>query len=424
MSVIQVQGCMPLKGEIEIQGSKNAVLPMMAAAILHKGTTVLTNVPRIQDVFCMMGILEYMGCVCGLDGNTMSIDASQISAVGIPEEHVRSMRSSVMILGPLLARLGEASIHYPGGCSIGSRPIDLHLYALQKLGTKIREEDGRVYARTTGLQGNEIRFPFPSVGATEHAILTAVLAQGNTRILGAAREPEIQELCRLLERMGARIRGAGTDCIDIKGVECLHDAIHRVSADRIVTGTYLSAVMAANGSARFTGADPAFLNQVIREFRKTGAVIETEPEAVRITMDKRPLPLQVATSPYPGFPTDLQSPFMAVLTMGTGTSTITENIFEGRYETARELRKLGADIIIEDRTARIIGCRKLRGGAVEATDLRGGAALVIAGLAAEGTTTVSRCGYILRGYEDICRDLGALGARIAYERQDSGHKSA
>lgn len=412
MSTIQVHGLQPLKGEIGVQGSKNTVLPMMAASILHKGTTVLTHVPRIQDVFCMMGILEYMGCRCTLCNHELTIDAAMLTGISIPETYVKTMRSSIMILGALLGRAGEAMTHYPGGCSIGKRPIDLHLYALRQLGAEIEEDHETITARASKLCGTDIDLSYPSVGATENALLGAVLAEGTTIIRGAAREPEIEELCMMLNRMGARVDGIGSDVLCIVGVRELHDSVYDVVGDRIVAGTYLSSVAAAGGTARFCGLNPEHLKSVLPVLVNMGMEISVEEQAVSITSCGRPKSVSIVTGPYPGFPTDLQSPMMALLSVGQGESIIQENVFEGRYETAKELKKLGAVIRIEENMAYIRGNDMLYGGEVEARDLRGGAALVVAGLAAKGETVITGCHHILRGYEDICRDLTLLGASI------------
>lgn len=414
MSTIQVEGLRSLKGEIEIQGSKNAVLPMMAASILHRGTTVITNVPKIQDVTCMMGILEYMGCVCTLEGHALTIDASVLRYSKIPEDYVKGMRSSIMVLGAVLGRMGEALTHYPGGCSIGKRPIDLHLHALRALGAQITEEEELIRATASHLTGAEINFPYPSVGATENAILASVLADGTTMIRGGAREPEIQELCIFLNNMGADIRGIGTNCLTVQGQTSLHDSSYRVLGDRIVAGTYLAAVCAAGGEAVLRGIDPCHMDVVLVQFARIGARICTEKNLVHITATGRPDKTAIVTGPYPAFPTDLQSPMLAVASIAEGTSWIEETVFEGRYETAKELQKLGARIFVEDQRARIEGVYPLVGGSVEAKDLRGGAALVIAGLAAKGKTVIEKCFHIQRGYEDICKDLSGLGAEITY----------
>lgn len=415
MSVIVVQGYYPLKGEIEIQGSKNAVLPMMAAAVLHKGTTVLNHVPRIQDVFCMMGILESMGCVCSLEGHTLTIDAKTLICCGIPKEGGKAMRSSIILLGSLLGRCKEAVAYYPGGCSIGSRPIDLHLSALEKLGAKFEEEGEVIYAATTGLKGTHITLSYPSVGATENVLLAAVGAEGNTILDGAAMEPEVEDLCWMLEAMGAKISGIGTGTLKIQGGQKFHDIQWQVPGDRIVTGTYLSAVMAAGGKALFRKSCPHQLGCVIRTMREMGAEIRLWENEIEIEMVGQPKAVSVETSPYPGFPTDLQSMMMVLLSVGEGTGYLKEKVFEGRFATAKELHKMGADIIIKGREALITGQKALKAAQVQACDLRGGAALVVAGLAAEGETKVTDCHHILRGYEDICYDLKSLGAKIRRE---------
>lgn len=415
MSVILVQGYHPLKGEIEIQGSKNAALPMMAAAVLHKGTTVLKHVPRIQDVFCMMGILESMGCVCSLEGHTLTIDAKTLICCGIPKEGGKAMRSSIILLGSLLGRCKEAVAYYPGGCSIGSRPIDLHLSALEKLGAKFEEEGEVIYAATTGLKGTHITLSYPSVGATENVLLAAVGAEGNTILDGAAMEPEVEDLCWMLEAMGAKISGIGTGTLKIQGGQKFHDIQWQVPGDRIVTGTYLSAVMAAGGKALFRKSCPHQLGCVIRTMREMGAEIRLWENEIEIEMVGQPKAVSVETSPYPGFPTDLQSMMMVLLSVGEGTGYLKEKVFEGRFATAKELHKMGADIIIKGREALITGQKALKAAQVQACDLRGGAALVVAGLAAEGETKVTDCHHILRGYEDICYDLKSLGAKIRRE---------
>lgn len=421
MAEILVEGLHRLRGEIEIQGSKNAALPMMAAAVLHKGMTVLNNVPRIQDVFCMMGILKSIGCKCSMEGHTLTIDASDVSQTQIPREFLTAMRSSVILMGALLGRCGEAQAGYPGGCTIGKRPIDLHLYALREMETQIREKEGELHARTEGLRGSEILFSYPSVGATEQAVLAAVLADGVTLIQGAAREPEIGNLCRLLNRMGAKIGGIGTDTLKIKGVKELQDTVYDVPGDRIVAGTYLYAVMAAGGEMIMSGICPTELNMVFQTAGQMGAKLEWDDSRkssyLKVRMDDRPDGIWLKTSPYPGFPTDLQSPLMALMAAGNGDGGIRETVFEGRFGTAEELRKMGARIEIWRDRARIHGIYPLHGETVQAADLRGGAALVIAGLAAEGVTKIQNSHHIFRGYEDICGDLKILGADV---RKGSG----
>lgn len=412
MSVIEVQGLKPLEGEIKIQGSKNAVLPMMAAAILHKGTTVITNVPRIQDVFCMLGILESLGCKCVLLGNSLTIDAAVISETELSREFVKTMRSSIIVFGPLLAREGRAVTQFPGGCSIGERPIDLHLFALRALGADITTEGEELRAVSPGLLGGDIALAFPSVGATENAVMAAVLAEGSTVIDGAAKEPEIGELCLFLNGMGARIKGIGSSRLLVEGVKRLHDSVYTVAGDRIVAGTYLCAVMAAGGCVALTGIKPGQMESVIFCARKMGAVISCRHDRLYAVMEGRPVGFGVATGPYPRFPTDLQSPMMAVMAVADGEGRMKETVFEGRFGTVKELQKLGADIIIEDNQAVLHGLFPLRGANVTAKDLRGGAALAVAGLGARGLTRILDCHHIERGYEDICRDLKSLGAII------------
>lgn len=424
MSVIQVCGLTPLKGEISIQGSKNAVLPMMAAALLHRGVTVLTNVPVIRDVACMLDILESLGCRCCHKGDCLVMDARSVTGTSIPEEYVTAMRSSIVVLSALLGRMGEGSCCYPGGCLIGARPIDLHLMALRALGADIRERDGTIEAscrKNGGLKGTEIHLSYPSVGATEQAILASVLADGVTIIHQAAREPEISQMCRFLNNMGAVICGMGTDHLMVQGVAGLHDSSFRVEGDRIVAGTYGAAAVAAGGKVLLRGICPSDLKVPLEEFQKAGAAVEADEKnrQIRICMGKRPLPLLIKTEPYPGFPTDLQSPFMAFLATAQGTSYIEEQVFEGRFATAKILEQMGAVIRTEDQRAVIEGHYPLKGAAVNACDLRGGAALMVAALAAEGDTFIGECHHIERGYEDICRDMAALGAHIRWVGKDS-----
>lgn len=412
MSAIRLCGLRTLNGEITIQGSKNAVLPVMAASLLHKGTTVITNVPAIQDVFCMKGILEYLGCRISFEDHTLVIDTRELASVRIPDLQVKQMRSSIMLLGPLLGRLGEAAICYPGGCSIGLRPVDLHLAALRRLGGKIRVEGERITASAIQLKGAEIRLSYPSVGATENALMAAVAAEGITRIYGAAREPEIMELGRFLMQMGAAVSGIGTDVLTVQGGKELHDVVFHVAGDRIVAGTYLGAVLAARGTVFLRAAPARHLEQMLWQTRKMGAEIEVQPDGILAVMDRRPAPVKLSTAPYPGFPTDLQSVMLAAAAVADGNSVIEETVFEGRFATANELKKMGADIVIMDKTAHITGVGQLTGAKTAAADLRGGAALVVAGLAAEGETVISGYGHISRGYEDICRDLAGTGIAI------------
>lgn len=417
MSEIRVCGYRPLSGEIKIQGSKNGVLPMLAASILQKGTVQFTNVPIIQDVACMVGILEFMGCRCRLEGSRLSVDASEIEHTQIPKEDVGKMRSSILVMGALLGRKKRAVTWYPGGCTIGSRPIDLHLKAFSCLGVQVKEEEGRVEAFADTLNGSRIVFPFPSVGATENALLAAVLAEGETEISGAAKEPEIESLCRFLNQMGADIRGIGSGRLRIRGVKELHGTEFEVPGDRIAAGTYLIAVAAAGGEAGILDAPWEDMQEVVQVLRAVGATVEPfsgKPKraGIEIKMKGRPKAIHLATGPYPEFPTDLQSPMLAVLTRAEGTSIIEERVFEARFKTVGELWKMGAQIEIMGNRAVICGKNRLRGTDVKAWDLRGGAALAAAALAAQGETRISDCIYIERGYEDICRDLRCLNGAI------------
>ena len=422
MSSIAIRGLRPLQGQIAVQGSKNAVLPMMAACVLHKGTTIIHNVPRIQDVFCMMGILTSLGCDCALEGHRLEIHAEGLSGCSVSREEMEQMRSSIMLLGPLLGRCREAAVYDPGGCRIGERPIDLHLMALKALGAEVKEASP-LRIQCGRLRGAEISFPYPSVGATENAVFAAVAAEGTTVLTGCAREPEIKELCLFLNEMGASIRGGGTSRIVIEGGRPLHDLEYTVAGDRIVAGTYLLAAAGAGGGLTLTGMKSGELRAVTSVLREMGAAVREEEKLLCLSAkgsqggekgSGRLLGTSVTTGPYPGFPTDLQSVMMAVMCLAEGESRIEETVFENRFRTAGELKRMGARIEIKGNTALIRGTKRLTGAAVEAQDLRGGAALAAAALCAEGTTVIGSCEHILRGYEDIVRDLKMIGAEICY----------
>ncbi|WP_432627596.1 UDP-N-acetylglucosamine 1-carboxyvinyltransferase [Brotaphodocola sp.] len=415
MSVIHIRGRHGLNGEIRIQGSKNGVLPIMAGALLHRGTTVITNVPIIQDVLCMMGILEYLGCHCTLEDHTAVIDATYAEVAPVPCAMSGQMRSSVMLLGPMLGRFRLAVSRHPGGCCLGNRPVNLHLDAFRALGAQIRTEGEQICVFANRLHPATIRFPYPSVGATENAILAAAAVSGATRILGAAREPEIEMLCAFLGSMGAKITGGGTSCILIEGGVSLHDSTFEVNGDRIVAGTYLGALLRSGGRLLLRGAAASQMEESLRLLSSMGMEIAVRPEGILAKMSGRPCACDFSTGPYPEFPTDLQPVMMAGCASADGESRIRENVFEKRFSCAEELRKLGASIIIEDRFARVKGRHPLHGARVQAKDLRGGAALVAAGLAAEGETFVEGYEHISRGYEDISRDLAQAGAEIALE---------
>lgn len=415
MTYIQVTGGKKLHGDIEVQGSKNAVLPILAASVLHNGVTTIHHCPEITDVQCMIRILDSIGCKVKKEGSTVIVDATQLNNYRIPDEFVARMRSSIVLLGPLLGRQHFVTISYPGGCTIGARPIDLHVKGLKRLNAEIIEANDLLTCMTTKLLGNEINLDFPSVGATENILLAAVLAEGRTIITNAAKEPEIDELCEFLTCMGAKIDGAGTGTIVVQGVSSLHDCEYTVKADRIVTGTYMAAVAATGGKITLRGAVKEHLEEVIGVINRMGCVTQTSSEGIIVIQKSRPNAYDLLrTRSYPGFPTDLQSPVMAALTIAKGNSILIENIFEARYKVVKELVKMGANIEIDGRIAIIRGVSYLCGNSVKAYELRGGAALVIAGMIAKGTTDVHSIEYILRGYEDICRDLQMLGATVNY----------
>lgn len=412
MNDIQILGKNPLYGELISQGSKNAVLPVMAASLLHEGVTVIENVPAIEDVVCMVGILEKLGASVVRQKRRMIIDASCLTSYEISLDYVRQMRSSIMVLGPLVARLGQAVTYYPGGCSIGRRPVDYHVKLLKDLGIAVEEKEGRIEAKAGHYHGTSIRLAFPSVGATENAIMAAVGAEGVTVIRGCAKEPEIVELCLFLAAMGIETVGAGTDTIRLKGQKSRRDPVYRIVGDRIVAGTYLAAAAITGGEICLTQAPVSYMNATLRALCACGCRIVTEGDRICLTAPGRLSAVPyLETAVYPGFPTDMQSVFLALQCCAMGDSVVRETVFEGRLETAAELARMGARIQVEENCARIHG-GSLTGAEVTAKDLRGGAALVVAGLAAEGETVVHECRHIDRGYEDMVRDLRILGARI------------
>ena len=420
MAEIEIVGGGPLRGELSVQGSKNAVLPMMAAAVLNQGVTVIEHVPGIRDVRCMMQILSSLGCSCTLDkSGRLTIDAERLSGSCVRKEDMEKMRSSVILLGPLLARQGKACIYYPGGCMIGKRPIDLHLKALKQFGAEIEEEKetGKVTAslkrRGGMLSGAEVQLPYPSVGATENAIFAAVAAEGESFLSGCAREPEIAALCHMLNRMGARILGVGTSHLRITGGLPLHGCTVRADGDRIVAGTYLIAAVAAGGEIEISGIRSEELASLTALLEEGGAVVYRERDRIYLRSQRPFGRICAKTGPYPDFPTDLQSPLLALMSV-SGGGMVEETVFESRFKTALELNKMGAAAEISGKLAKVAEGRRLHGCRVRACDLRGGAALVAAGLAAEGTTFVEQAEYIFRGYEDICRDLSSLGGRLWY----------
>lgn len=415
MSTYIINGGKKLDGEVCVSGSKNASLPILAASILNNGITKLYNVPNIHDTKVMIEILKYLGCKIKKNHDKIVIDARKIEKYEIPEEMMRKMRSSVIIAGALLGRFKKATFSYPGGCDIGARPIDLHLKAFENLGINITEDTGYIRCKCDTIEAGKIHFDFPSVGATENAILASVLANGTTTILNAAMEPEIVDLQNFLNKLGAKISGAGTNEIVIKGVSNLKDAGYKVMPDRIEAGTLLCAGAITGGSVLLKGVIPEHITPVLEKLEETGCKLEIKKQEILLQAPKKLKAVDIKTMPYPGFPTDMQAIFASMLTIAKGTSIIIENIFENRYKYSSELVRMGAKVTIEGRTAVIKGVRKLNAANVEATDLRGGAALLIAGLVAKGKTRVDNIEYILRGYENLDTKLNKLGAKITKE---------
>jgi len=405
-------------GELAIQGSKNAVLPLMAASLLHRGITVLDHVPEITDVACMVRILERLGAVVTREKSRMIIDATTLTSWEIPLDEVCKMRSSIMVLGPLVARMGQAVTYYPGGCSIGRRPIDYHIRLLQDLGIRVREEEGRIEATAEDYRGAILTLDFPSVGATENAILAATGAKGETVICGCAREPEIVELCAFLQAMGIETVGAGTDRIRVWGQISDRDPHVLVSGDRIAAGTYLAAAAATGGELLLQNACPDHMESFLQVLETMGCRLLRSPDTVYIKAPGRLRPAAVRTGPHPGFPTDLQSPLLTLMCLAEGESQLEETIFEARFRTAEELAKMGAAVTVSEGRARIRGTGRLFGARVQAPDLRGGAALVVAGLAAEGKTIVENICHIDRGYDTLELGMGTLGAEMIRKGQN------
>lgn len=406
----------PLKGEVQISGAKNAVLPLMAAALLAEDECVIRDVPKLRDVALMKEILASLGSkIEELEENIISIHTEDILSTEAEFELVNKMRASILVMGPLLARKGRARIPLPGGCAIGARPIDLHLKGFEALGAELIRGDNYVeaVAGPQGLIGETIYLDFPSVGATENIMMAAVLASGTTYIENAAEEPEIVDLANFLNKMGAKIKGAGTDTIKIEGVECLKGAKHTVIPDRIEAGTFMLAAAITKGAVHICNVVPDHLKPVIAKLRECGVRIEVGDDEMIVRGDLGPqMATDIKTLPYPGFPTDIQSPFMAYLTTVEGSSTVIETVFENRFMHVAQLGKMGASIETAGNKANVKGNAKLRGCQVMATDLRAGAALVLAGLVAEGTTEISEIYHIERGYEKFIEKFRALGATI------------
>ena len=410
-----IEGGKKLEGEVTISGSKNASLPIIATSILNAGTTKLYNIPNIHDTQITLEILKYLGCKIKKSHGKIEINSKNINKKEIPEHLMNQMRSTVILAGAIIGRFKEAKFSYPGGCDIGARPIDLHLNAFQKLGINISENSGFITCKCDKIIGANINLDFPSVGATENIILASIYAEGTTQITNAAMEPEIVDLAKCLNKMGAKIEGAGTNEIKITGVQKLKDISYSVMEDRIEAGTLLCAGAITGGNISFPYRNPEHLTPIIHKLEETGCNIKIANKKIYLQAPKKLKAVDIKTLPYPGFPTDMQSIFASVLTIAKGTSVIVENIFENRYRYAAELKKMGAKITIEGKTAVIKGVRKLSGAKVKSTDLRGGACLVLAGLAARGTTIVTDIEHILRGYEGLEKKLNALGAKIIKE---------
>lgn len=411
MSAYIIEGGHPLDGSVQIHGAKNSVLPILAACLLAPGECVIHNCPELSDVAASLDILRHLGCRAERQGDAVVVDASAPTGWDVPDALMREMRSSVIFLGAILGRMGRAELCAPGGCELGPRPIDLHLGAIRGLGGRITEDGGGLRAEGA-LRGADLVLSLPSVGATENAMLAAVCAAGTTTITNAAREPEIVDLQRFLNAMGARVSGAGSPMITIQGGAPLHPAEHTVMGDRIAAATYLCAVGAAGGELRLTGVDPADLAAVCCCLEEAGCRLHTDGEGLSIAASGRMRGIRtVRTAPYPGFPTDAQAILMAALAGGTGTTMIVENMFDSRYRHVDELARMGADIQLAGRVAVVTGSR-LHGAAVRSTDLRGGAALVVAALGAEGVSRVSGLSHIRRGYQGLDDSLSALGADI------------
>lgn len=416
VSNLIIAGGSRLCGIIEVPGAKNAVLPVLAATLLNNGTSILENCPELDDVLTMLEILSALGCKIKRKGDRIEVDASNLTSSSIPEFLAKRMRSSIIILGAVLARCGEVLVSYPGGCEIGMRPIDMHLRALEQMGAEVDGlSQGMLKVTASKLQGCEVLLDYPSVGATENIMLAACYAEGETLIRNAAKEPEIEDLQDFLTRMGVEVSGAGTGVIRIQGVrEIKSQPVHKIIPDRIAAGTYLTAAAATGGSLVATGVDYDHIGSILYCLKRTGCKVKHyQGGVVTLESDGRLNALDlVRTSPYPGFPTDMQPQIVSLLTRCSGTSVIVETVFENRFRYTEQLLKLGADISVQGRTAIIRGVKKLRGANVEARDLRGGAALIIAGLAAEGETKISGVGYIDRGYEKIEQVLSKVGANI------------
>lgn len=414
MESIIVRGGRRLHGEVRVEGAKNSALKLMAAALMAPGATRLSNVPDIADVDVMCEVLSHLGAKVERTDHALVIDATELTGFDAPYELVAQMRASIAVLGPLLARMGEARVAMPGGCNIGSRNIDMHIAGLEELGVEMTSGHGYIHAKAPegGMRPAHVTLEFPSVGATENLLMASVVAHGTTVIDNAAREPEIVDLAEFLNAMGAQVSGAGTPSITVEGVSALHAADHRVVGDRIEAGTFLVAGALTGGPVTVRGFEPEHLELALAKLAEAGATIERLTDGVTISREGLVTPIDVQTLPHPGFPTDLQAQWMALMALAEGGSIVTENVFENRFMFAGEIARMGADVRIEHHHALVRGVAQLSGAPVRASDLRAGAALVLAGLVAEGETVVTDIYHIDRGYERFCEKLASLGADI------------
>ena len=418
MDKLIIEGAHELQGEVRISGAKNAALPLIAASLLAPGWHVIHNVPDLRDTRTILALLETLGAEGKRQGSTLYVRTDSLNSFEASYDLVKTMRASILVLGPLLARLGKARISLPGGCAIGARPIDFHLQGLKNMGASLELEDGYITASAdTHLTGSTIYFDVPSVTGTENILMASVLAKGTTVIKNGAREPEVSNLVDMLISMGAEITGRGTDRLTIHGVNSLKPAEITTIPDRIETGTYLIAVGAAGGEANLTHCNPAHLPALTEKLRATGLIIEESQDSIFVSRPSKVQSIDIKTQPYPGFPTDLQAQLMALMSLANGLSVITETIFENRFMHVAELKRMGAEIKINGNSAIVKGIDQLKGAQVMATDLRASASLVIAGLAAHGVTEISRIYHLERGYEDMVGKLQALGARVSKEKE-------
>jgi UDP-N-acetylglucosamine 1-carboxyvinyltransferase len=415
MEAFRVERSGPLKGEVRVPGAKNSVLKLMAASIMAEGLTTLTNVPEILDVEIMAELLRRLGCKVEHDLATATVTIDVPAKIGHKADYdlVRKMRASISVLGPLVARCGEADIALPGGDAIGSRGLDIHMQGLEKLGCHVHSEHGYLIVRAeNGLSGANIALDFPSVGATENVVMAAVLAKGNSNVENVAREPEIVDLCNMLVKMGAKINGIGSSVLEITGVEKLNPTTHHVVPDRIVAGTWAIAAIMTQGDITIHGVKPSDMDLVLEKLRDTGAEIKSVDDRLNVSMHTRPKAVDIVTLPYPGFPTDLQPQMIALNAIATGSSMVTENLFEARFRFVNELARLGADVKINGHHCLVRGKEQLSGAPVEGTDVRAGASLVLAGLVADDVTYVTEVHHVDRGYSNFVENLTGLGANV------------